>query len=73
MSKDHPSAVHLPGGHAHPAVVHLPAPTAAPFMMALGANLIGASLVTSSWLLCLGVPLFVAAAVSWFREVLPNE
>lgn len=33
----------------------------------------GASLVTSPWLLWLGVPLFIAAAVGWFREVLPHE
>jgi hypothetical protein len=53
--------------------VHLPAPTAWPFFMSLGVTLICASLVTSMWLIWLGLFLFIVSAVGWFRAVLPHE
>ncbi len=56
-----------------PGTVHLPAPTAWPFLMSLGLSLIGASLLTSIWLIWLGMFLFIVSAVGWFREVLPHE
>jgi hypothetical protein len=56
-----------------PGTVHLPAPTAWPFLMSLGLTLIGAALVTSIWLIWLGLLLFIISAVGWFRAVLPHE
>ena len=53
--------------------VHLPAPTPWPFLMALGLTLVGASLVTSIWLIWLGALLFLISALGWFRNVLPHE
>ncbi|HEY3706766.1 MAG TPA: hypothetical protein VGL22_17010 [Terracidiphilus sp.] len=53
--------------------VHLPAPTAWPFLMALGVTLMAAALVTSMWIIWLGIFLFVVSAVGWFRAVLPHE
>ena len=53
--------------------VHLPAPTPWPFLMALGLTLVGASLVTTIWLIWLGALLFVISALGWFRNVLPHE
>jgi hypothetical protein len=73
MNNPHTNPMHTGTSETHSSMVHLPAPTASPFMMALGATIIGASLVTSTWLLWLGIPLFIAAAVGWFREVLPHE
>ena len=56
-----------------PGTVHLPAPTAWPFLMSLGLTMIGASLVTSFWLIWPGAFLFLIAALGWFRNVLPHE
>jgi hypothetical protein len=53
--------------------IHLPAPTAWPFLLALGINLIAASLVTSPWIGALGLVLSVVSAAGWFRQVLPHE
>lgn len=53
--------------------VRLPAPTSAPIVFALGIALLFAGLVTSASLSVLGAVLFVVGAVSWFREVLPQE
>jgi hypothetical protein len=53
--------------------LHLPAPTAWPFLMALGLNLVLASLVTSAGLGVLGAILTVVSIVGWFRAVLPHE
>ncbi len=53
--------------------VRLPAPTPWPFLMALGLTLVGASLVTTIWLIWLGALLFVISALGWFRNVLPHE
>jgi hypothetical protein len=51
----------------------VPAPTAWPFILALGAALLFAGLVTSTSVSCLGALLSVAGCVGWFREVLPHE
>lgn len=56
-----------------PGMVHLPAPTPWPLLMSLSLILIGASLVTSFWLIWLGAFLFLIAALGWFRNVLPHE
>jgi hypothetical protein len=53
--------------------VHLPAPTAWPILMALGVILIFFSLVTSVWLMWLGLGLLIGPAIGWFRDVLPHE
>jgi hypothetical protein len=51
----------------------VPAPTAWPFILALGAALLFAGLVTSTSVSCLGTLLLVAGSVGWFREVFPHE
>jgi hypothetical protein len=53
--------------------VRLPAATSAPIVFALGIALLFAGLVTSASLSMLGAVLFVVGAVSWFREVFPQE
>jgi hypothetical protein len=53
--------------------IEVPAPTAWPFILALGAALLFAGLVTSTSVSCLGALLSVAGCVGWFREVLPHE
>ena len=54
-----------------PREIEVPAPTAWPFILALGAALLFAGLVTSTSVSCLGALLAVAGSVGWFREVLP--
>jgi hypothetical protein len=61
---------HLTG---KPEAVVLPAPTAWPFLLALGASLIFAGLLTNVSVSILGAILYVAGAVGWFRQVLPHE
>ena len=56
-----------------PREIEVPAPTAWPFILALGAALLFAGLVTSTSVSCLGALLSVADCVGWFREVLPHE
>lgn len=51
----------------------LPAPTAWPMVLAFGATLVVAGLVTSMMVTILGLTLAAAAAVGWFGEVLPEE
>ncbi len=51
----------------------MPAPTAWPFVMAFGVALGFAGLVTTFSVSLVGAILFAAAAVGWFREVLPHE
>ena len=60
-------------GEPPPGIVRLPASTPWPFLMSLGVVLMCAALVTSMWLLWLGLFLFVISAVGWFRAVLPHE
>jgi hypothetical protein len=72
MSADHHS--HATGHGEPPAgIVRLPAPTPWPFLMSLGVTLMCAALVTSIWLIWLGLFLFIISAVGWFRAVLPHE
>lgn len=56
-----------------PESVDLPAPTAWPFVLAAGLALMTAGLVTTLAVTAVGAVLFIAAAVGWFREVLPHE
>jgi hypothetical protein len=55
------------------ATIVLPSPTAWPFFMAVGAALLFTGLLTNVSVSVLGVILFLAAAVGWFRQVLPHE
>jgi hypothetical protein len=57
--------------HVHK--IHLPAPTAWPIVLAFGATLLLAGIVTNPGISILGGVLLVAAAVGWFRQVLPHE
>jgi hypothetical protein len=50
-----------------------PSPTAWPFIFALGVALIFAGLLTSASISVLGGVLYVAGAIGWFRQVLPQE
>ena len=54
-----------------PKSVDLPAPTAWPMVLAFGVTLLFAGLVTNLAVSAAGAVLMVAAAVGWFREVLP--
>jgi hypothetical protein len=54
-------------------VIEVPASTASPMIMALGLTLGFASLVTNPAVGIVGLVLFIAGAVGWFREVLPVE
>jgi hypothetical protein len=56
-----------------PREIEVPAPTAWPFILALGAVLLFAGLVTSTSVSCLGALLSVAGSVGWFREVFPHQ
>jgi hypothetical protein len=56
-----------------PREIEVPAPTAWPFILALGAALLFAGLVTSLSVSCLGAVLAMAGSVGWFREVFPHE
>ena len=57
----------------NPENVVLPAPTAWPFVMALGASLVLAGLLTNASISVLGTILYLVGAVGWFRQVLPHE
>jgi hypothetical protein len=56
-----------------PREIEVPAPTAWPFILALGAALLFAGLVTTTSVSCLGALLSMAGCVGWFREVFPHE
>src|SRR3984957_6298415 len=56
-----------------PREIEVPAPTAWPFLLALGAALLFAGLVTSTSVSVLGTALVLAGSVGWFREVFPHE
>ena len=64
---------HLIESPPAPRQIEVPAPTAWPFLLALGAALLFAGLVTSTSVSCLGTLLLVAGSVGWFREVFPHE
>src|SRR6202158_2925854 len=54
-----------------PGTIEVPAPTAWPFILAFGATLLFAGLVTSMSVSVLGAALALAGCVGWFRAVLP--
>jgi hypothetical protein len=55
-----------------PRAIEVPAPTAWPFILALGATLLFAGLVTSMSVSVLGAALALAGCVGWFRAVFPH-
>src|SRR5271170_1836926 len=56
-----------------PRTIEVPAPTAWPFILAFGATLLFAGLVTSMSVSVLGAALALAGCVGWFRTVFPHE
>ena len=56
-----------------PSTIDVPAPTAWPFILAFGATLLLAGLVTSMSVSVLGAALALAGCVGWFRAVFPYE
>ena len=56
-----------------PREIEVPAPTAWPFILAFGATLLFAGLVTSMSVSVLGTALALAACVGWFHAVFPHE
>ena len=60
-------------GSRPPRTIEVPAPTAWPFILAFGATLLFAGLVTSMSVSFLGAALALAGCVGWFRAVFPHE
>src|ERR1700719_1006776 len=60
-------------GSRPPRTIEVPAPTAWPFILAFGAALLFAGLVTSMSVSVLGAALALAGCVGWFRAVFPHE
>jgi hypothetical protein len=60
-------------GVGTPGTAEVPAPTPWPIVLAFGAMLLFAGLVTSEAVSILGGLLAIAGAVGWFRDVLPHE
>jgi hypothetical protein len=56
-----------------PRTIEVPAPTAWPFILAFGATLLFAGLVTSMSVSVLGAVLALAGCVGWFRAVFPHQ
>lgn len=56
-----------------PEVIEMPAPTPWPLVLALGVSLIFAGLMSSSIATIAGALILLAAAVGWWRDVLPRE
>jgi hypothetical protein len=56
-----------------PSKVELPAPTVWPIILAFGATLLFAGLLTSADLSVIGAALVVVSSIGWFRDVLPHE
>src|SRR5882757_11253697 len=56
-----------------PRTIEVPAPTAWPFILAFGATLLFAGLVTSMSVSVLGAVLALAGCVGWFRAVFPYQ
>src|ERR1700683_2472125 len=54
-------------------IVMMPARTSWPIVLAFGITLVFAGMLTTSAVSVLGAILSVAAAVGWFRDVLPHE
>jgi hypothetical protein len=53
--------------------LEMPAPTAWPIVLAFGITMLFAGLVTSEAVSLMGAIVSIAAAVGWFRDVLPHE
>jgi len=66
-------AEHAGEEHEHVSALEVPAPTLWPLLGALGVTLVFAGLVTHVMATIVGVVLFAACVVGWFREVLPRE
>jgi hypothetical protein len=60
-------------GESRPPGVELPAPTPWPVVLAFGAALLFAGLLTNAGVSLLGSLLVAAGSVGWFRDVLPHE
>lgn len=60
-------------GETRPRAIHIPASNGAPLVLALGVTLLLAGLVTHVAVSLVGAVLFLAGAVGWFGEVLPQE
>src|SRR5258708_7133895 len=60
-------------GSRPPRTIEVPAPTAWPFILAFGATLLFAGLVTSMSVSVLGAALALAGCVGWFCAVFPHE
>jgi hypothetical protein len=56
-----------------PPTIEVPAPTAWPFILAFGATLLFAGLVTSMSVSVLGAAIALAGCVGWFRAVFPYQ
>src|SRR5258708_14847285 len=56
-----------------PGTIEVPAPTAWPFILAFGATLLFAGLVTSMSVSVLGAAFALAGCVGWFCAVFPHE
>jgi hypothetical protein len=56
-----------------PRTIEVPAPTAWPFILAFGATLLFAGLVTSMSVSVLGAVFALAGSVGWFRAVFPHQ
>ena len=63
----------LNGTSRAPRTIEVPAPTAWPFILAFGATLLFAGLVTSLSVSVLGALLALTGCVGWFRAVFPHE
>jgi hypothetical protein len=63
----------IEGSSLAPDEIEVPASTAWPFVLAFGAALLFAGLVTYSLVSVLGAVLSLAGCVGWFREVIPHE
>jgi hypothetical protein len=60
-----------PTAPSEPETIELPAPTVWPMVLALGVTLLFGGLVTNAIVSGLGLVLTLAAAVGWWRQVLP--
>src|SRR6267154_971090 len=59
-------------GSRPPRMIEVPAPTAWPFILAFGATLLFAGLVTSTSVSVLGAACALAGCIGWFRAVFPH-
>ncbi|HTV14792.1 MAG TPA: hypothetical protein VME68_08760 [Acidobacteriaceae bacterium] len=60
-------------GPAEGGTLHLPAATHWPIILAFGAVMGFAGLVTNLWVSACGVAVALAGCIGWFRQVLPHE